>query len=100
MNPSRIDRPLFRTRGTAEGKRVEYIELFLDLVFVLAVTRPSHTLPEDFSRIGALHVALLTRHTGMPCTPTSAGMVGCRPRRTLRATLGSRFHPRRTGGTP
>jgi len=58
-NPSRNERSLFRTRGTAEGERVEYVELFFDLVFVFAVTRLSHMLLEDFSTAGALRVALL-----------------------------------------
>jgi low temperature requirement protein LtrA len=50
---------LFRTRGTADGERVENVELFFDLVFVFAVTRLSHTLLEDLTTAGALRVALL-----------------------------------------
>ena len=59
VNPSRKSPSLFRQRGTAEGERVEFIELFFDLVFVFAVTRLSHMLLEDLSAGGALRVALL-----------------------------------------
>jgi low temperature requirement protein LtrA len=58
-HPSRKPASLFRQRGTAEGERVEFIELFFDLVFVFAVTRLSHLLLEDLSAGGALRVALL-----------------------------------------
>ncbi len=58
-NPSSKFPSLFRRRGTAEGERVEYVELFFDLVFVFAVTRLSHMLLEDLSPEGALRVALL-----------------------------------------
>jgi low temperature requirement protein LtrA len=53
------DRSLLRRRGTAEGERVENVELFFDLVFVFAVTRLSHALLEDLSAAGALRVSLL-----------------------------------------
>jgi low temperature requirement protein LtrA len=59
VNPSPKKLSLFRQRGTAEGERVEYVELFFDLVFVFAVTRLSHTLLEELSGAGALKVALL-----------------------------------------
>lgn len=38
-DPSPKFRTLFRQRGSTEGERVEFIELFFDLVFVFAVTR-------------------------------------------------------------
>jgi low temperature requirement protein LtrA len=59
VNPSRKPLSLFRQRGTAEGERVEFIELFFDLVFVFAVTRLSHMLLQDLGATGALRVALL-----------------------------------------
>ena len=50
---------LLRSRDTHEDNRVTFVELFFDLVFVFAVTQLSHSLVEDLSVTGALHVALL-----------------------------------------
>jgi low temperature requirement protein LtrA len=50
---------LLRRRDTHEDNRVTFVELFFDLIFVFAVTQLSHSLVEDLSVTGALHVALL-----------------------------------------
>jgi low temperature requirement protein LtrA len=50
---------LLRRRGTADGGRVEMVELFFDLVFVFAVTQLSHGLLADLSLQGALRTLLL-----------------------------------------
>ena len=41
------------------SKRVTFVELFFDLVFVFAVTQLSHTLLEHLQPLGALQTALL-----------------------------------------
>jgi low temperature requirement protein LtrA len=46
-------------RRQSEHGRVTFIELFFDLVFVLAVTQLSHTLIEHFTPAGAVETGLL-----------------------------------------
>ena len=50
---------LLRARDPHEESRVTFVELFFDLVFVFAITQLSHSLLEDLSVAGAMHVALL-----------------------------------------
>jgi len=54
-------RNLLRARGAGEHARVEYIELFFDLVFVFAVTQLSHRLlpaPEPVAALETLFLLL------------------------------------------
>lgn len=48
-----------RKRGTGEDARVDFVELFFDLVFVFAVTQLSHFLLRDLSLKGALESLLM-----------------------------------------
>ncbi|HEX5869725.1 MAG TPA: low temperature requirement protein A, partial [Longimicrobium sp.] len=50
---------LVRRQSAHEHGRVTFIELFFDLVFVLAVTQLSHTLIEHFTPMGAVQTGLL-----------------------------------------
>ena len=52
-------RNLERTRAHGEEARVEYVELFFDLVFVFAVTQLSHSLLAHLTLAGALQSAFL-----------------------------------------
>jgi low temperature requirement protein LtrA len=52
-------RNLQRPRGEDEEARVEYVELFFDLVFVFAVTQTSHTLLHHLTAGGAIQALLL-----------------------------------------
>ena len=54
------DRGLLRRRHEHQHHRVEYVELFFDLVFAFAVTQISHSLIEHFSLIGAVQTIILT----------------------------------------
>ena len=51
---------LLRRRYEHQHHRVDFVELFFDLVFVFAVTQISHALIEHFSPIGAAQAVLLT----------------------------------------
>ena len=42
-----------------EGKRTSYLELFFDLVFVLAITQVAGRLHEDHTVTGWAHAGLL-----------------------------------------
>jgi low temperature requirement protein LtrA len=53
-------RDLLRARHAGHHHRVEFVELFFDLVFVFAVTQVSHALIAHFTWRGALEAALLT----------------------------------------
>lgn len=48
-----------RKRGTGEDARVDFVELFFDLVFVFAITQLSHFLLRDLSLGGALESLLM-----------------------------------------
>ena len=48
-----------RARDGHEHRRVTFVELFFDLVFVFAVTQLSHSLLAHFTPLGALQTALL-----------------------------------------
>lgn len=48
-----------RKRRPGESARVEFVELFFDLVFVFAVTQLSHFLLRDLSLSGALESLLM-----------------------------------------
>jgi low temperature requirement protein LtrA len=50
---------LQRERGTGEETKVEFIELFFDLVFVFAVTQISHTLLEHLTLTGVFEAVFL-----------------------------------------
>jgi low temperature requirement protein LtrA len=50
---------MFRPIVPHQHSRVTYVELFVDLVFVIAVTQISHTLLAHFTQLGALKVTLL-----------------------------------------
>ncbi len=50
---------LSRERTPGEEARVEYVELFFDLVFVFAVTQISHTLLKELTLLGAFRSAFL-----------------------------------------
>ena len=50
-------RDLGRIRDDGEEARVEYAELFYDLVFVFAVTQISHSLLAHLTLLGALQSA-------------------------------------------
>ena len=52
-------RNLERRRAHGEEARVEYVELFFDLVFVFAVTQLSHSLLAHLTLAGALQSAFL-----------------------------------------
>ena len=52
-------RDLLRARHGGHHHRVEFVELFFDLVFVFAVTQVSHALMAHFTWRGALEAALL-----------------------------------------
>lgn len=52
-------RPLLRNRGPDSQVRVTMVELFFDLVFVLAVTQLSHSLLEHLTPAGAMQTLLL-----------------------------------------
>ncbi|HVW56978.1 MAG TPA: low temperature requirement protein A [Rhizobiaceae bacterium] len=52
-------RDLQRARGEDEEARVEYVELFFDLVFVFAVTQTSHALLHHLTPAGAIEALLL-----------------------------------------
>ncbi|MDH6232799.1 low temperature requirement protein LtrA [Mesorhizobium soli] len=51
-------RDLARVR-TGEEAKVEYVELFFDLVFVFAATQISHSLLRNLTVLGAFHAAFL-----------------------------------------
>lgn len=51
--------PVFRQRKEGHHAEVTTIELFFDLVFVIAVTQVSHALLEHLTWIGALQAAIL-----------------------------------------
>jgi low temperature requirement protein LtrA len=57
--PSAQRRDLLRRRHGGQHHRVEFVELFFDLVFVFAVTQVSHALMAHFTWRGALEAALL-----------------------------------------
>ncbi|HYG87848.1 MAG TPA: low temperature requirement protein A [Azospirillum sp.] len=48
-----------RVRGEREHAKVDFVELFFDLVFVFAVTQLSHGLIGHYTLLGALQTALL-----------------------------------------
>src|SRR5687768_6980707 len=50
---------LFRVRGGEHGERVEFVELFFDLVFVFAITQLSHALLADLTPRGAVQATVL-----------------------------------------
>ncbi|MFZ1679782.1 MAG: low temperature requirement protein A, partial [Rhizobiaceae bacterium] len=50
---------LLRSRANGEHARVEYIELFFDLVFVFAITQLSHTLLHHLSPAGVAETGFL-----------------------------------------
>jgi low temperature requirement protein LtrA len=50
---------LVRTQAGHDHGRVTFIELFFDLVFVLAVTQLSHRLIEHFTPAGAVETGVL-----------------------------------------
>ena len=50
---------LLRARGGPDDGRVEFVELFFDLVFVFAITQLSHRLIEHPSTVGALETLIL-----------------------------------------
>ena len=52
-------RDLGRIRADGEEAKVEYVELFFDLVFVFAVTQISHSLLAHLTLLGALQSAFL-----------------------------------------
>src|SRR5882757_2308209 len=52
-------RDLGRIRDDGEEAKVEYAELFYDLVFVFAVTQVSHSLLAHLTLLGALQSAFL-----------------------------------------
>jgi len=52
-------RGLMRPRGGAEEARVEFVELFFDLVFVFAITQLSHRLIEHPTALGAAETLIL-----------------------------------------
>jgi low temperature requirement protein LtrA len=54
------DRGLLRRRHGHEHHKVDFVELFFDLVFVFAVTQVSHFLIEHVSLVGVIETALLT----------------------------------------
>ena len=56
----RRDRSLLRARREGQHHRVEFVELFFDLVFVFAVTQVSHAFVAHFTWRGALEAGLLT----------------------------------------
>jgi low temperature requirement protein LtrA len=58
--PPAPDRNLLRQRHGSQHHRVEFVELFFDLVFVFAVTQVSHALMAHFSWRGVLEAGLLT----------------------------------------
>jgi low temperature requirement protein LtrA len=58
--PPADDRGLLRQRSEHAHHKVDFVELFFDLVFVFAVTQLSHSLIEHFSAVGAVQTALLT----------------------------------------
>jgi low temperature requirement protein LtrA len=53
-------RGLLRHRAPHGHQKVDFVELFFDLVFVFAVTQLSHSLIEHWSVTGALQTALLS----------------------------------------
>ncbi len=55
-----IRRDLTRPDGTEHSDRVTYIELFFDLIFVLALTQLSGYLYDNLTLTGALESAILT----------------------------------------
>ncbi len=54
-----LNNSLLRTRDSEEGHKVNFVELFFDLVFVFAITRLSHFLIHHFSFHGLAETALL-----------------------------------------
>ena len=50
---------LLRSRHSEHHAQVTSVELFFDLVFVIAVTQISHALVEHLTWLGALEAALL-----------------------------------------
>jgi len=56
----RAERPVLLRESTGYHHKVDFVELFFDLVFVFAITQVSHTLIEDFTWEGALQATLLS----------------------------------------
>ena len=52
-------RNLLRQRAEGEEAKVEFVELFFDLVFVFAITQISHGLLAHLSPIGAIEAAMM-----------------------------------------
>jgi low temperature requirement protein LtrA len=50
---------LMRRRGGHDDGKVDFVELFFDLVFVFAVTQLSHSLLAHFTPLGVLETAIL-----------------------------------------
>ena len=50
---------MLRREQGAAGQRVTFVELFFDLVYVLAVTQLSHLLLGSLNARGGAHTALL-----------------------------------------
>jgi low temperature requirement protein LtrA len=59
MNGFGARRSILRARHNHQHHRVEFVELFFDLVFVFAVTQLSHGLLAHLDAQGAAHVSLL-----------------------------------------
>ena len=53
------DKGLLRARGSHEDSKVTFVELFFDLVFVLAVTQLSHSLLHHLTVAGLIETTLL-----------------------------------------
>jgi low temperature requirement protein LtrA len=54
-----MENGLLRERGPGKHAEVTAVELFFDLVFVIAVTQISHSLHEHLTLLGALQAAML-----------------------------------------
>jgi low temperature requirement protein LtrA len=52
-------RSWLRVKGSKNGSRVSFVELFFDLVFVFSVSQLSHGLTEHFSPSGVIETTLL-----------------------------------------
>jgi low temperature requirement protein LtrA len=50
---------LMRRRGGHDDGKVDFVELFFDLVFVFAVTQLSHSLLAHFTPLGVLETSIL-----------------------------------------
>ena len=49
-----------RARGTAQERKVAFVELFFDLIFVLTIIQLSHSLAAHYSLLGLAEAAMLT----------------------------------------